>query len=251
MTTAKSHSAPEAKRAGDAPLVELTGVHMRYESSEEVLRGVSLTINRADSLAIVGPSGCGKSTLLNVIGGLMKPTEGDVRFDGQDVYAWDERELAGFRNRRLGFIFQSHHLLPQCSAIENVLVPTLALPAAERRDRTERARNLLDRVGLADRADHRPGQLSGGERQRVAVARALINEPDLVLADEPTGALDEDTADHLGDLLLRINHEDDVTLVVVTHALRLAERMRAVRRLRAGVLQESEERTGAAPGAGS
>jgi len=238
MTTARNQSAPKPKLAAGAPLVEVTGVHMRYESSEEVLRGISLAINSADSLAIVGPSGCGKSTLLNIIGGLMRPTEGDVRFSNQDVYAWDEHELAEFRNRRLGFIFQSHHLLPQCSAVENVLIPTLALPPAERRAKARRAVDLLDRVGLADRADHRPGQLSGGERQRVAVARALINEPDLVLADEPTGALDEDTADQLSELLLRINREDGVTLVVVTHALDLAKRMHEVRRLRGGVLEE-------------
>lgn len=251
MTTTRTQRPSEQTSAGNEPLVELTGVRKGYESSEEVLRGVSLAISRADSLAIVGPSGCGKSTLLNIIGGLVRPTEGDVRFDGRDVYALDERELARFRNRRLGFIFQSHHLLPQCSAIENVLVPTLALPAGDRQGKAQRARDLLERVGLADRAGHRPGQLSGGERQRVAVARALINGPDLVLADEPTGALDEDTAEQLGDLLVRINRDDGVTLVVVTHAPRLAERMHAVRRLRAGVLHDPEPgsiaRLGASP----
>jgi len=181
-------------------------------------------VARGESIAIVGPSGCGKSTLLNLIGTLDQPTDGTIAFDGRDLNALSDDELAVLRNREMGFIFQIHHLLPQCSVMENVLVPTLAHGRATTADE-ERARRLLDRVGLGERLSHRPGQLSGGERQRVAVVRALINEPQLLLADEPTGALDQATADQLGQLLVELNAEEKVTLITVTHSKSLADQM--------------------------
>ena len=187
-----------------------------------VLRDVSLTLETGESAAIMGPSGSGKSTLLNIIGTLEAPTAGRVTIEGRDPFGLSERELARFRNRRIGFIFQDHHLLPQCSTIENVLLPTLAWPGPG--DGIERARDLLARVGLSERLDHRPAELSGGERQRVAIARALINRPALVLADEPTGNLDRATAEGIAALLCEIQRDQNVTLVVVTHSQDLAGR---------------------------
>jgi ABC-type lipoprotein export system ATPase subunit len=202
-----------------------------------VLREVDLAIGAGESLAIVGPSGSGKSTLLNLLGTLDQPTSGRVWLDGIDLSTLREEELAAVRNRQMGFIFQSHHLLPQCSVLENVLVPTLA--DAGRKTRAgagERARKLLQRVGLETRLHHRPGQLSGGERQRVAVVRALINQPKLLLADEPTGALDRASAQSLGQLLAGLNREEGVTLVVATHAADLARQMQRALELRDGAL---------------
>ncbi|HWD18889.1 MAG TPA: ABC transporter ATP-binding protein [Verrucomicrobiae bacterium] len=199
------------------------------------LRGVDLEIAAGESAAIVGPSGSGKSTLLNIIGALDRPTSGRVSIEGQDLSGLNDDALADFRNRRLGFIFQAHHLLPQCTALENVLLPTLASPTGPvRAAAPERARRLLTRVGLAARLDHRPGQLSGGERQRVAVVRALINQPALLLADEPTGALDRASAEALAQLLTEINREEKVTLLVVTHAPDLARQMGRVFEMRDG-----------------
>jgi len=189
-----------------------------------VLRGLILKVARGESVAIVGSSGCGKSTLLNLIGTLDQPTSGAVFFDGRDLSQLDSEDLALLRNCEMGFIFQSHHLLPQCSVMENVLIPTIAHRSTSASDE-ERGRRLLERVGLGERLSHRPGQLSGGERQRVAVVRALINKPQLLLADEPTGALDEDTADKLGQLLVELNKEEKVTLITVTHSPSLAVRM--------------------------
>jgi lipoprotein-releasing system ATP-binding protein len=187
-----------------------------------VLRDVSLTLSEGQSAAIVGPSGSGKSTLLSIIGGLELPTSGRVVLDGQDPVALAEPKLAAFRNRKIGFVFQDHHLLPQCSVLENVLVPTVAAGRTPP-DATDRARRLLDRVGLSDRLDHRPAELSGGERQRVALARALINRPLLVLADEPTGDLDRTNADRVGRLLLEL--QEQTMLLLVTHSPRLAQMM--------------------------
>ncbi len=187
-----------------------------------VLRDVSMTLDAGGSVSIMGPSGSGKSTLLNILGTLDTPSGGRVTIDGTDPFTLSQRELARFRNRRIGFIFQEHHLLPQCSALENVLLPTLA---GWRDDEcTERARLLLDRVGLSDRLDHLPAELSGGERQRVAIARALINRPVLLLADEPTGNLDGKTAGGVADLLVEVHRDQNVALVVVTHSERLARR---------------------------
>ena len=207
-------------------ILELTRVGKTYGGDVEVLRDVNLKLARGESLAIVGPSGSGKSTLLNLIGALDVPTTGKVVLDGRDLSALTEKELAVVRNRQIGFIFQLHHLLPQCSILENVLVPTLTAPAELCTDATvQRAERLLERVGLKHRLTHRPGQLSGGERQRVAVVRALINQPKLLLADEPTGSLDRHSAEIMGRLLGDLNREEQVTLVVVTHSHDLAKQM--------------------------
>jgi lipoprotein-releasing system ATP-binding protein len=186
-----------------------------------VLRDVSLELQRGESLAVMGPSGSGKSTLLHILGTLDRPTAGSVRLGGKDPFALAERDLADFRNRHIGFVFQDHHLLPQCSVLENVLVPTLVAKA--RPAETERwAKELLERVGLGQRLEHRPAELSGGERQRVAVARALVQHPVLLLADEPTGNLDRRTAQAVGTLLLDLHRQEGTVLVVVTHSAELA-----------------------------
>lgn len=221
-------------------VVELKGVSKWYPGAEErkVLQGINLEIGRGQRFSVVGPSGCGKSTLLNILGTLDLPSEGQVVFDGKDLQGASEKDLAALRSQQIGFIFQLHHLLPQCSALENVLVPTLAL--AQRPDEAvvmERAQRLLKRMGLEDQMASRPAQMSGGERQRVAVVRALINQPSLILADEPTGALDEDNAERLMDLLIELNEEESVALVLVTHDLELAKRTGDVRDLREGKLK--------------
>ena len=220
-------------------LLELKGVTRTFASapgSPEVLRGIDFTIDAGESAAIVGPSGCGKSTLLNLIGTLDKPTSGTITFDGQDIQSLSDAEVAAFRNRSIGFVFQAHHLLPQCSALENVLVPTLV--NSESRNARERAVQLLDRVGLADRKDYRPGLLSGGERQRVAVVRALINKPRILLADEPTGSLSPEGAHELAQLMLELNREEGMALIVVTHSMAVAETMEKVYAFEAGTLTE-------------
>jgi len=203
-----------------------------------VLDGISLTIDEGQSAAIVGASGSGKSTLLNLIGTLDTPSRGRILLRDRDLAKLSEAELADVRNRQMGFVFQAHHLLPQCTVLENVLIPTVPLSDAEKRlAAPERARRLLERVGLGARVDHRPGQLSGGERQRVAVVRALINGPELLLADEPTGALDRASAEELARLLIELNREEKVTLILVTHAESLAARMEQVFRLEDGRLK--------------
>lgn len=211
--------------------LELVAVGKQYAAAEgggavPILRDVHLTLRAGESVAFVGPSGSGKTTLLNLVGTLDRPDTGQIRLAGQDLTQLDDAGLARVRNRELGFVFQSHHLLPHLSVLENVLVPTLAEPDPVRRQAApERARRLLKRVGLDHRLAHRPGQLSGGERQRVAVVRAMINEPKLLLADEPTGALDQKSARELGHLLGELNHEEGVTLIVVTHSLELAREL--------------------------
>lgn len=217
-------------------LISLTNVTRRFDNDTLVLDGITMSASAGESIAIVGPSGSGKSTLLNIIGTLDRPTTGDYQFDGVDVSELDDRRLALLRNEQIGFIFQEHHLLPQCTALENVLIPTLATGAPSPQQ-SDRAADLLDRVGLGKRMQHVPSQLSGGERQRVAVVRALINEPKLVLADEPTGSLDRAAADALGDLLVQINQRDGVTLVVVTHAQSLAEKMQQVMAIHDGRIE--------------
>jgi lipoprotein-releasing system ATP-binding protein len=202
-----------------------------------ILRGIQLKLGRGSALAITGPSGAGKSTLLYILGVLDNPTSGTVALLGQDPFQLAPPEQAAFRNRRVGFVFQDHHLLPQCNVLENVLIPTLP-GAGVTPDSEQRARKLLDRVGLGQRLDHRPAQLSGGERQRVAVCRALINRPVLLLADEPTGNLDRRTAESVGSLLLELNQEEQTILVCVTHSQELAERFPDQRELLDGKLQK-------------
>jgi lipoprotein-releasing system ATP-binding protein len=204
-----------------------------------VLRDVSLTLNPGDALAIMGPSGSGKSTLLHILGTLDRPTRGSVRLGDRDPFVLDDTGLANFRNRHVGFIFQEHHLLPQCSVLENVLLPTLA--AKEDRAAAEKwARQLLDRVGLSARLEHRPAELSGGERQRVAVARSLIHRPALLLADEPTGNLDRRTAQAVGELLLELQRQERTMLIVVTHSAELAKLFPRRLEMNEGTLQSRD-----------
>jgi lipoprotein-releasing system ATP-binding protein len=188
-----------------------------------VLRGVSLTLDRGAAAAVMGPSGSGKSTLLHILGTLDRPTGGKVTLDGADPFGLPEPELAAFRNARIGFVFQDHHLLPQCSVLENVLIPTLVSKGTTPADTEAYARQLLDRVGLGGRLDHRPAELSGGERQRVAVARALVLKPALLLADEPTGNLDRTNAQSVAELLLQLHAQEQNVLMVVTHSAELAK----------------------------
>jgi ABC-type lipoprotein export system ATPase subunit len=223
-------------------LLQLTDIYKRYNSpgiasATEVLKGVTLRVEAGESVAVVGPSGSGKSTLLNIIGSLDKPTSGRVLLNGMDFSQQDEKSLAAIRSRQIGFVFQLHHLLPQCTVLENVLVPTLV---ADRDGVAERADRLLERVGLAGRLSYRPGQLSGGERQRVAVVRALINAPKLLLADEPTGSLDQAASDNLAELLVELNREEGTALIVVTHSPDLARRMDRMLELTDGSLVEKD-----------
>ncbi len=204
-----------------------------------VLADVSLQVDRGQSLAVVGPSGCGKSTLLNILGALDAPTSGEIWCGGQRIDDFSPRDSAAFRRDRLGFIFQMHHLLPQCTAIENVLIPTLARGNAARDSAAnQRAQQLLADVGLGERLHHLPGQLSGGECQRIAVVRALINEPDVVLADEPTGSLDGDTAQDVWSMLVRMCRQRQVAFVAVTHARPLAEQLDRLLELHSGALAD-------------
>ncbi|MEI8380585.1 MAG: ABC transporter ATP-binding protein [Planctomycetota bacterium] len=205
------------------------------EGPLSILRDLDLSMERGDALAVTGPSGSGKSTLLYILGALDSPTSGTVQLDGSNPFALDAAGQSEFRNRQIGFIFQDHHLLPQCNVLENVLIPTLPAQGATTATET-RARELLERVGLGNRFAHRPAQLSGGERQRVAVCRALINQPKLLLADEPTGNLDRATAESVGSLLLDLNREFNTLLVCVTHSTELASRFPRHCELRDGKL---------------
>jgi len=225
-------------------MLELVHLTKNYDSPSDnnsvcVLKDICLKLDQGKSLVIVGPSGSGKSTLLNIIGALDRPTQGQVILDGQDLAKLDDTELAGIRNRRIGFVFQLHHLLPQCTVLENVLVPTLAgkggISGSLAQDR---AVNLLERVGLKDYLQYRPGELSGGQRQRVAVVRALINKPGLLLADEPTGSLDRAASETIADLLVELNQSEKVTLIVVTHSFEFAKRIGPVSELNDGLLKE-------------
>jgi len=227
-------------------LLELDEVSYSYPrpdgmGAQAVLRQLDLQVRDGASIAVVGPSGSGKSTLLNLMGALTHPSAGTVRLRGTDLTTLDEAELARLRNRELGFVFQLHHLLPQCTVLENCLLPRMpARGGADEDGGQAYARQLLGRVGLDQRLHHRPGQLSGGECQRAAFVRALVNRPQLVLADEPTGSLDAATAAELGRLLVELNAEQGVALVVVTHDLALANQMATVYRLEAGRLEKVE-----------
>lgn len=222
-------------------MIEVRQLSKTYETPGEnlrVLTDLDLSVAAGETAAIIGPSGCGKSTLLNLLGALDRPTSGTIKIGDQDISTFTEEQAATFRNHSLGFIFQQQHLLPQLTVLENVLVPRLAgdwqEPAAETE---QRARQLLEKVGLAQRLDHLPWQLSGGEKLRTAVARALINRPKLILADEPTGSLDPASTDTVADLLLDLNRDQGVTLIVVTHNADLARRMSKTFELRAGRLE--------------
>jgi lipoprotein-releasing system ATP-binding protein len=223
-------------------VLELAGVSKTYASPDggppvSVLKDIELRLAAGEAVAIIGPSGSGKSTLLNIMGALDHPSAGTVKLDGRVLDSLSDSELARVRNRNIGFIFQLHHLLPQCTVLENVLVPTLTEPAElNTAAAQERAQQLLEWVGLRPRLSHRPGQLSGGELQRVAVVRALINRPKLLLADEPTGSLDHAAAAKLADLLMELNRKEGVAVVLVTHSLELARRFPRLLELRDGIL---------------
>ena len=205
-------------------LKDLSKTFIKDGNSIEVLKGVDFTIAQGQSLAILGVSGSGKSTLIHILGTLDHPTSGNVLFDDVNVFDWNENKLADFRNRKIGFVFQFHNLLPEFSSLENTMMPAL-IQDMPYREAKERAEAILNEVGLGNRLTHKPGELSGGEQQRVAVARALINEPEIILADEPTGNLDTETGKKIEDLLVRFNQNKNITLVVVTHNKSLANRM--------------------------
>lgn len=220
-------------------LVEVRGVSKSFRTGDHkvrVLDEVHLSVAAQESVAIVGPSGSGKSTLLNLLGTLDQPDQGTIVIDGKNLAMMAGDELAKFRNLNIGFVFQSHHLLPHLTVLENVLVPVLAQASEVGEKVLLRATQLLQRVGLSDREKHLPGRLSGGERQRVAVVRALINQPRLILADEPTGALDRVSAAEVGRLLLELNREHGITLVVATHSEELAARMDRIISMENGTL---------------
>lgn len=222
------------------PVLEARNVHKSFRQGPvtlEVLQGVSISIGTGERIAIVGSSGSGKTTLLQILGGLDRPTTGHVLVDGKDIHEQTEKERGELRNRALGFVYQFHHLLPEFSALENVAMPLL-VRRMKVADARAKARRLLDRVGLGQRLDHRPDQLSGGERQRAAVARALVTEPKIVLADEPTGNLDGTNAESVFALMLELNRELGTSLIVVTHDLRLASRMERIFAIERGVLTE-------------
>lgn len=190
----------------------------------EVLKGLDIEIVSGESVAIIGASGSGKSTLLNILGTLDRPTSGTLFYDGFNVFEWGDKKLAEFRNRRIGFVFQFHHLLPEFNSLENTMMPAL-INGMLKKDAKKRAEMVLDEVGLGNRMTHKPGELSGGEQQRVAVARAIVMEPDIILADEPTGNLDTGTGKKVEDILINLNKKKNITLVVVTHNRQLADRM--------------------------
>jgi lipoprotein-releasing system ATP-binding protein len=220
----------------------VTGLTRQFAGADgplDVLRGVDFEMQRGEAIAITGPSGSGKSTLLYILGALDRPTSGEFNIQGLLPLRLSPAAQSEYRNSQVGFVFQDHHLLPQCTVLENVLIPTLPR-RREFREADQRARDLLDRVGLRGRLQHRPAQLSGGERQRVAVCRALINRPLLLLADEPTGNLDQRTAESVGSLLLDVAAEQQAMLICVTHSLELAARFSRRYELRAGLLADGQ-----------
>ena len=225
-------------------IIELENIFKSYWNNSDsphrdVIKGISLIINAKDSIAVVGSSGCGKSTLLNLIGTLDKPSSGIVKFDNEDISSLNDSNLAEIRNRKIGFVFQLHHLLPQLNLLENVLLPTLVIKDKKLRlSARSRAMDLLKTVGLEEKIKQFPGQLSGGECQRTAVVRALINEPDIILADEPGGSLDQESAEQIGNLLSKINKEQNVALVIVTHSMELANKMHILYMLNNGKLEK-------------
>lgn len=227
-------------------MLELNNVTKVFDSPDSqnrvpVLKDINLTVERGQSLAIVGPSGSGKSTLLNIIGTLDRPTSGQIALTGRNLSSLNDDQLAAIRNTEIGFVFQLHHLLPQCTVMENILIPTLARKDADSEIFTDKAVTLLERVGLKDYVNYYPGQLSGGQRQRAAVVRAMINDPILLLADEPTGSLDKQASDNIAHLLTELNRDQGVTLIVVTHSVSLAKNMTRLLRLDDGVLTDGAD----------
>ncbi len=235
MNSNPAVSAPEQE-----PVLVATDISRRYSQGDlsvDVLKQLSLTINRGDRIGIVGSSGSGKSTLLHLLGGLDKPTSGSVVLAGQDLSKLSQRARGVLRNKNMGFVYQFHHLLPEFSALENVAMPLLIRKDSVKQA-TEKSASLLERVGLGDRLRHKPSELSGGERQRAAIARALVTDPKVVLADEPTGNLDEGTADKVYELLLELNQESSTSFLIVTHDTKLASRMDTVLTLTHGTLAQ-------------
>jgi lipoprotein-releasing system ATP-binding protein len=219
-------------------LLKLENISKSYSKERTILDQLDLEINDGERIAIVGPSGSGKTTLLNLIGTLDRPDSGKMVFDGHDLSAMNDNQLAQFRNRKIGFVFQLHHLLPQLSLWENVLLPTLTDHTLQGEETEERAKRLIERVGLSGVVSQKPSELSGGECQRTAVVRALINRPALLLADEPTGALDQKSSGNLTDLLIELNKEEGIALIVVTHSMDVARKMDRIYRINEGNLSE-------------
>lgn len=222
------------------PILEARNIVKTFESEDAgealtVLDDTSITVDRGTIATVVGASGCGKSTLLHILGGLDRPDQGSVQWNGNSIYALEREPLAKFRNKKLGFVFQFHHLLPEFTALENIMMPAL-IGNMDPQKAKEKARNLLDHFGILGRAKHRPTQLSGGEQQRVAMARALINDPDLILADEPTGNLDEENTDILLNFLFELREERDVSLLLITHEKSIADRSDRIYELSHGKL---------------
>jgi len=223
-------------------VLQVKGIHKHFGSGErrvDVLRGIDLSLSGQESIAVVGASGVGKTTLLHILGTLERPSSGEVIYEGVNVLTFSEIQLAAYRNRSIGFVFQFHHLLSEFSALENVMLPPL-IGRMSKRESRERARYVLDLVGLSHRVQHRVGELSGGEQQRVAVARALVLKPKVLLADEPTGNLDTKSSGNIHELLLRLNQEQKVILVVVTHNMELAGMMQRQLHMKDGLLNEIE-----------
>ena len=215
-----------AEAAGTPPVIQMNGIIKRYyegkENELEILHGIDLTVHQGDFVAIVGESGSGKSTLMNIIGALDKPTSGTYLLDGTNVQAMPDSQLSVIRNKKIGFVFQNFNLIGRTSALKNVELPMLYAHVPPRQ-RTQRAKELLAAVGMAERADHQPNELSGGQKQRVAIARAMANDPSLLLADEPTGALDSATSRTVMDIFHRLNRQQGKTIVLITHSQQLAE----------------------------
>lgn len=226
----------------DSIVLQCENIHKKFKSKSgtedlHILKGVDLSVKSAEMISIVGSSGCGKSTLLHILGGLDHPNEGSVYWNGQSIYNHKKDNLADLRNINVGFVFQFHHLLPEFTAVENVMMPAL-IKGENQTLADERAENLLERFGLKDRIYHRPSQLSGGEQQRVSMARALMNNPSIILADEPTGNLDEQNTEIILDLLFELRETEHVTLVLITHEKEIANRCDSLYSLQSGVLEK-------------
>jgi len=223
-------------------VLEAKGVFRSFQTGSvilDVLKGVDLEIYQGEIVALIGPSGSGKSTLLHILGALDRPDKGSINLDSVEVFSLNDKELAYLRNRTVGFVFQFHHLLPEFSALENVMLPKL-IAGEGIKNIENKAMELLDEVGLKERKDHKPGELSGGEQQRVAVARALINDPKIVIADEPSGNLDRNTAESLHNLILELNRSRNQTFVLATHNLELAQRANRIFRLKDGQVEPAK-----------